>query len=92
MALVIKDDNRAYLGWPANHPTGFVVNAERNPRPEYLILHRATCGTITGVPARGSRWTTGGFLKACSEDRADLERWAQDQVGGTLHPCGLCRP
>ena len=92
MALVIKDDDRAYLGWLARHPTGFVVNAFRTPRPEYLILHRSSCGTITGVPARGNRWTTGDFLKVCSEDRADLERWAQNQVAGALHPCGLCRP
>jgi hypothetical protein len=92
MALEIKDDDRAYLGWLVSHPNGFVVNAARTPSPDYLVLHRATCGTISGMPARGNRWTTGEYLKVCSEDRADLERWAHNQVGGTLHPCGTCKP
>ena len=92
MALEIKDDDRAYLTWLSSHPNGYVVNTFRTPRSDYLILHRASCGTISGTPARGNRWTTGEFLKVCSEDRADLDRWAQSNVGGSLQPCGLCRP
>jgi hypothetical protein len=85
------DDESGYLGWIAGHPSGFVVNALREPRPEYLILHRATCGTISGMPARGNYWTK-DFGKTCSLNRAELEGWARRHVGGELHPCGLCRP
>ena len=92
MSQTFIDDDRGYLDWLERYPSGFVVNTYRNLDPRYLILHRATCGTITGTPARGNRWTTGDFAKVCSERRADLDAWARSTVGGTLHPCGLCRP
>ncbi len=47
---------------------------------------------IRGKPARGERWTTGDFIKACAETRDELEQWARQIAGGELHPCGLCRP
>jgi hypothetical protein len=86
------DDDAGYLAWVERHPHGFVVNTYRRPDPRYLLLHRATCGTIRGKPARGDRWTTGDFSKACSETRADLDHWARQTVGGPLTPCKLCRP
>ncbi|HUV80802.1 MAG TPA: hypothetical protein VMW40_08305 [Candidatus Bathyarchaeia archaeon] len=41
------DDDRGYLDWIDRNPRGFVVNTYRNPSSKYLILHRATCGTIS---------------------------------------------
>jgi hypothetical protein len=58
-----EDDDTGYLTWVESHQHGFVVNSYRRPDPRYLILHRATCGTITGRPARRERWTTGDFIK-----------------------------
>jgi hypothetical protein len=89
---IFEDDDTGYLAWVESHQHGFVVNTYRKPDPRYLILHRATCGTITGKPARGDRWTTGDFLKACSETGAALDHWARQTAGGELHPCGLCHP
>ena len=87
---LFKNDDPGYLAWVESHQDGFVVNTYRKPDPRYLILHRVTCGTITGKPARGDRWTTGEFMKACSENRADLEQWAREDAGGELKPCGIC--
>jgi hypothetical protein len=70
----IFEDDAGYLAWVESHQHGFVVNTFRKPDPRYLILHRATCGTIRGKPARGNRWTTGEFIKVCSETRAALEQ------------------
>lgn len=59
MAEMFTDDDQGYLDWLERHPAGFVVNTFRIPNPSYVILHvtdrccRATCGTITGTPARG---------------------------------------
>ena len=89
---IFLDDDVGYHAWIDRHQHGFVVNATRNPDPRYLYLHRASCGTIRGKPARGDRWTTGDFIKACSETRTDLDQWARQIAGGALHPCGLCRP
>jgi hypothetical protein len=51
------------------------------------MLHRASCGTITGKPARGTTFT-GEYAKVCGE-RNDLEEFAR-QLGGHAQPCGLC--
>jgi hypothetical protein len=85
------DSDAGYLAWIADHSNGFVVNAERRPRASYLILHRATCGTITGKPARGLVWTR-AFIKACSVDLVPLGQWSSFHTGGTLQPCGRCKP
>ena len=82
------DDDTGYLRWNAQNPDGYVVNTYRNPTPAYLILHRATCRTISGNPARGRQWT-GEYLKACG-DLAELQTWASREVHGTLRHCQLC--
>jgi hypothetical protein len=89
---IVEDDDACYLAWVDGHQHGFVVNTYRKPDPRYLILHQASCGTIHGKPACGERWTTGYFIKACAENRAALDQWARQNVGGELHPCALCRP
>ncbi|WP_309112724.1 hypothetical protein [Saccharothrix sp.] len=83
------DDDAGYERWLAGHPDLFVVNAERTPRPSYLVLHRATCRTIGGTPARGARWTA-DYIKVCGS-RVDLEAFARE-VGGAARACGLCAP
>jgi hypothetical protein len=70
----IFEDDAGYLAWIDGHQHGFVVNTFRKPDPRYLVLHRASCHTIRGKPARGHRWTTGDFIKACSETRAPFSR------------------
>ena len=56
------------------------------------MLHRASCDTIRGKPARGERWTNGDFIKACSDTRADLAEWARQIADGELQLFRLCRP
>ncbi len=49
-----EDDDDGYLHWLGTHPDLHVLNTARNPTPAYLVLHRATCHTISGTPARGT--------------------------------------
>jgi hypothetical protein len=81
------DDDVAYLGWLADHPEGFVLNTGRNPSAAYLMLHRASCGTIRGTPARGSTFT-GDYSKVCG-GREELDAFAR-QLGGMATSCRLC--
>jgi hypothetical protein len=90
MVTKFVDADADYLAWIEAHPNGFVVNAYRVPTAHYLIIHRASCGTISGTPARGDRWTT-EYCKACSLDVGALQDWAKRRTGGELHPCGLCK-
>jgi hypothetical protein len=81
------DDDAAYLGWVADHPSDYVINTGRNPSAAYLMLHRASCHTITGVPARGSTFT-GDYSKICG-GRGELEAFAAE-LGGSVKLCGIC--
>src|SRR4051812_48959940 len=84
------NDDRGYLRWVVVNPSGFVVNSNRVPASNYLILHRATCKHITN-PER-TNWTTTGYIKTCSTDLAALDNWADRTTGGVLSPCGHCKP
>jgi len=83
------DDDNGYLAWLDGHRDGFVINCERDPKPNYVILHRASCGTITGTPSRGVRWTK-DFRKVCAGSAAELDDWAEDAIGGRPSRCGRC--
>jgi hypothetical protein len=82
------DDDPGYLAWLSAHPTSFVLNTYRTPTPAYLVLHRATCHTISELPMNGSTWTR-EYRKICGE-RAELESYARNDVGSDVHPCAHC--
>ena len=81
------DDDAGYQQWLTNEPDGFVINTYRAPSSAYLVLHRSTCKTISGRPARGSTFM-GEYSKVCGT-RGELERFA-DSLGGEAKPCRLC--
>ncbi len=85
------DDDAGYLGWISEHPVGYVLNLERSLNPTYLMLHRAECHTIRGVPPGGEHWTIDP-IKGCSMVRTELERWAEAEVGGAPAECKFCKP
>jgi hypothetical protein len=81
--IVFRGDDAAYLRWLADHPGGYVINAERNPKPSYLKLHRATCTWMSGRGKPGA-YTERDYIKVCSTSKPALRRWASDTVGGSL--------
>lgn len=87
---VFVNDDAGYLDWLVAHPNGYVVNSQRNPVPNYLVLHRANCTWIN--PPRFTVWTTGNYIKICADTIPELSSWAMTQVGGSLQPCKVCRP
>ncbi len=82
------DSDQAYFAWLAANPNGYVVNCYENPSPIYLVLHRATCRHI----ASPARRVGNGYRKVCSNDAAELDRWAANDVGGSLSRGCTCRP
>jgi hypothetical protein len=81
----------AYLAWRDSHPDGFIVNTNIPPSRRYLILHRVGgCWSIRNLQADKTSWTS-QYMKACADDPARLEAWAE-RVGGPLTPCGTCFP
>jgi hypothetical protein len=80
--LIFRDDDALYLRWISDHPTGYVVNAGRNPKASYLKLHRATCTWMSGRGKPGA-YTERDYIKICSTSLDALEQWAREKVGGT---------
>lgn len=90
MDTFIHDDD-GYLAWLHGHPNGFVINCGAPPVASYVILHRASCRTVTGTPTSGARWTA-SYQKVCATTVNELDAWSMDKVG--VHPkrCGICAP
>lgn len=93
MAIMYQDEDEAYTAWLATCPHGFVVNAERTPRQSYLILHRASCGTLHSKDRRQIHKTR-DYIKICGATVPELERWLRENVTGDarLQHCSKCRP
>jgi hypothetical protein len=82
------DEDKGFQSWLSRHWRGYVVNCHRRPSPDYLVLHIADCGSLT----RHGNYTTKDYIKVCSDSRWELDRWARDEVRGSLQRCGECNP
>jgi len=73
MQIFDHDDN-GYLAWLDANPHGFVLNTTHNQQS--LMLHMATCGTISIGPPHGDTWTAGQYIKVCAMTPQRLRQWA----------------
>lgn len=85
--VVFKDDDDAFFEWQDAHPEGEFINTERKLNPNYLVLHKSGCPHFKGNESL--QWTK-DYVKAGATDRAALEQWARDVVGGEITLCGTC--
>ncbi|MGO9220542.1 MAG: HTH domain-containing protein [Streptosporangiaceae bacterium] len=83
---VFRDDDPGFFQWLDDHPDGYFINSERNPKPTYLVLHRPSCKHFDRGPVH---WTK-DYIKICSTDRSELEEWASGAVGGDVTLCRTC--
>jgi len=81
------DDDSGFLEGVAHNPEGFILNTLPKRTRAYLILHRSSCRTVGGEPARGSRWTV-DCIKFCGDQlplrsrlRAHIALMPQRQCG-----------
>jgi hypothetical protein len=89
---VFDNADADYVRWVDAHPGGYVINTYRKPHPDYLILHRATCKSISRTAEPPVRWTTSDFLKICALKIVEIDAWCQQETGVPSQPCGQCRP
>ena len=75
-----RGDDDGYLGWIAEHKGGWVVNANSNPKPDYLQLHKAWCPTISD-PRRAGAYTERQYIKFCAARKQDLDSHFEDRLG-----------
>lgn len=95
-AIEFIGNDEAYLRWLGEHPEGYVINTHRNVAPNYMILHKATCGMIKstqGIPPGG--FTERNYIKLCAGSIELLREWAKQhgRPDGTFSSaCNICRP
>lgn len=95
-AVEFTGDDAAYLKWLDEHPSGFVINTRRHRSPQYMVLHKATCGIIKstrGIPDGG--YTTRGYVKVCSTNLDALKAWVRRHGrpdGSFSKACDACKP
>jgi len=89
--------DESYLRWLAQHQDGFVVNRPRSRSPSYMVLHRATCPTISRYTnmSRPGGFTERDYVKACALDVASLRAWVRRNGrldGSFTNACPICKP
>lgn len=82
-----KDDDVGYVHWLTSHPDRFVLNTRRTPKPDYLVLHRASCPKISQLQRGARRWTR-DYIKFCGR-QAELEALARE-FGGEPRNYSIC--
>ena len=88
--IIFSNDEIAYLDWIKANPNGFVINSHKSPKSENLVLHKATCGSISS-PKIGN-FTTTDYMKICSLYINELDNWAEKHNRSKYFPCQLCNP
>ena len=87
-------DDARYLDWLTRNRDGYVVNVRRNLNPDYVVLHRATCRSIS-EPREAGAYTERGYRKLCGPMMADVVEaptWCGRLRGCFTRRCSLCKP
>lgn len=95
MYTVFDGNDGTYQDWLEENSGGFVVNVRRNLSPTYMVLHRASCPTISkyGRMSKQGGFTERSFIKVCAPDTDTLRDWVRrhGRVDGTFSKeCSLC--
>ena len=93
--IEFKDNEKRYFEWLAAHPDGYVLNVRSKADPNYVVLHRASCGSISSSKPAPGAYTCRGFRKWCAETILNLRVAAKKegrQDGTFSKRCGHCRP
>lgn len=98
MPVLIFDDNDCeYFRWLNLNKSGYVINTPRGHNPAYMLLHRASCHTISeysGNAAQGG-FTERDYIKICANDIESLRNWVRQKGrpdGSFSSKCQLCNP
>jgi hypothetical protein len=93
-AQLFQDDTE-FIEWARVHPEGFVINFRANRSPDYIVLHRANCRTITTSTQGSGPLTTGAYRKVGSRDFRTFDTWIPRNIAGGQYvsdECTICKP
>ena len=90
--IFFDNDDVAYLEWVARNRDGYVVNVRQTLSPDYVVLHRATCSTIS-APQEPGAYTERNYRKLCGRTLADVAEaptWCRRANGSFTKRCSIC--
>ena len=96
-SIVFDHNDRDYFRWLNTNKLGYVINTTRGRDPDYMILHRSDCHTIseyTGTASRGG-FTEREYIKVCANRLEDLREWVKKNGrpdGSFSSECQFCGP
>ena len=93
--IQFDNDEQGYFAWLSGHPNGFVLNVRDRYDPNYVVLHRASCGAISSLKVADGAYTERGFKKWCADTIESLRNAAKREGrtdGSFSQRCGRCRP
>ncbi len=93
--ITFNNDEQGYLDYVRKNPRGYVLNVRKEPDPEYVVLHRASCGSINSEKRPYGGYTMRSYRKICSTDMATLRQAAVREGrrdGSFSNHCKLCKP
>jgi hypothetical protein len=95
MAILFEGNDEEYLAWIFANPNGYVLNARKNLKPNYMILHTALCKKVTtyNEMALQGGFTERDFIKVCAKSKGELSSWVRKHGradGSFSKECSLC--
>jgi len=93
--IQFKNDDAAYLAWVDTNPDGYVLNVSKKTDCPNLILHRASCASISQKTKTPGMYTARDFRKWCAMTIEELRIAAKFEGSpdrSFSNRCGMCRP
>ena len=88
-------DDQGYVEWVKAHPDAFVLNLRQRADPDYVVLHRATCWTISAAGRGTGAYTQRAYRKVGGVSVEELRAVARQEgrIDGSFSKCcALCEP
>ena len=89
------NDDDGYLAWIGENPGGFVWHVRRQRDSTYVILHRASCNSISSDLRTSGAYTARAYRKVCALNLEELQLAARKEGrhdGSFSKKCSQCRP
>ncbi len=71
---IVKKD-QIFLDWLQQYPSGYVLNTELKPNPNYMMLHTADCDAWSKSYASENPFTGEKYSKVVAESISELREW-----------------
>ena len=85
-----ENDDLGYLAWTEGHSEGFVLNVRRLSDRNYVVLHRASCGSISNHKQDPDAFTGRKYRKVTELQGAAKGEGRSD--GSFSKRCARCTP